>query len=350
MSNEVPEILKTWEWDPNHIIQADATIVSATQQDRQNLMFQIKESLTNGISSNFTVPWTVHQSSDGTTADATDNWDVAADLVWGTDSSDPNTSTRSWIVLHNSALGVYLTLDLTGTSTERGSEIDAWISSFAPNIDGTTTSRPTAGGAELQVADRTVSNWGAWEGNASNSSARAYILHVMMSDDGEETRVIINTSSTCTALWVIGKHQGPLVAPTHDWFICLTPKDRDGQSAPTVVNWNEDDNADFRWFAMKNDGGFVDARIRASRTDPGVDAWGDLYGNAANAYDGRRSIQEFVLESETAGWSMTMGRVADMWWGPILAGSNGKTWPDTREFIQAGEVLLPWDGSTIPIP
>jgi hypothetical protein len=348
VSNSVPNLRKTWEFDVNQIIPGDTTITNEVQLDKRQLLFQIKESLVNGTAANFSTPWTVQQSSNGdASAGASDFWAASSDIRWGTDAADPNTVARSWIVLHNAALGVYWLIDCThSTSGERGNEMDMWMATTAYNVDGTLTARPTAGGDELQLADRLTSAEGSWEGNSSSNIARTYVLHVMMSDDGEETRVIITYLGKCTAAWSIGKPVGALGSPTHDWYASVSPKLDNSTQVCTRFYWNESPTD--KWHSMKNDGGQVDAVIRASRSDQFSDEWSDGYGLVPGAFDGRWPLMEFVLESDTIGWQMTMGIVPDMYWGPINQ-PHAKTWPGARDFIQFGDTIWPWNGS-IPIP
>jgi hypothetical protein len=348
MSNEDPSLLKTWEFSLNTFIVGDSATVDNTLVSRQGLMFAIKSKMTGGTSS-FSVPWVVQQSSNGSVADASDNWATQSDVKWGNDSSGPSTVSRSWIVLHNAVLGVYLLLDCSqGSSSDRGSEIDAYVSPDVYNIDGTTTSRPTTSGTELQICDRLTSDNGSWEGNASSATARTYVMHAWMSSDGEETRIAVVYNGVCTALWVIGRITDPSVAPDHDFFVSLSPKGRNTTELPTITQWNTELTTNLKWFVQRNDNTIAGASILGASVDE--NGWKDSYGKAANAYDGRRSLQEFVLSSEESGWAMVIGKVPDMWWGPSQGGSTSKTWPDTREYIQMGDALLPWDGSTTPIP
>lgn len=84
-----PVALETW----NNI---HVTAVGANRELRnRDLLFKIKEALITGNGA-----WTVVRSSNGVTADDSDNWNADTDLVWAVAGS-----AHSWIVLEQAGMG-----------------------------------------------------------------------------------------------------------------------------------------------------------------------------------------------------------------------------------------------------
>ena len=149
--SRLPNVSKIWQFDVN----TAAAIGESTVVNNQKTFFAIKQAMI-GFSSN---PWTVLSSSDGTTADSTDNWLISTDLVW-------STGNHSWIVLTKPTTGSQLLLSLDRSNS------GTFIASWSPDglyTGGTISVDPTA------TDQVTISTFSSWNGTLASYSSWVHV-------------------------------------------------------------------------------------------------------------------------------------------------------------------------------
>lgn len=322
---------KTWQFDLNGYIPADNTLGGlGAHYDRRNLLFSIKESLTGFAST----PWTVVSSSDGTTASAADNWTDPDDLEW---RDDDTSNSFSWIVLRQAAISTTFELLIAceeDTLSNDGSQLAAWVAQ-AGFTGGSTTTRPTATD-ERQIRDST--NSGYW-GSGANSQSYDYRYHVMMSSDGECTRVLLFISGVNTGFWIFDKPQNPISAWTSPYLAVIQGSNN---STTEQCSYSQ----------------FYDSASTLTRfggTNLGLYMSGEGFGSAAvgeqvtvqNQLDGSFVANAVGLCSTDSTIAGRIGEVFDLWWG-LTVMSTGRYYPadGSMSYVQVHHMIFPWDGST----
>lgn len=182
---------KTWEFP---VVNQNLSTVSDLTAN-QDAQLQAKDAM---ISGSLTSPWTVIGSSDSVTAamDGVDRWSTLADVVF---DAPPNP--HSWIVLEqpgiqlpgwSNPLQVCLSCNggTFGTDYSRRSIIISPGDGFGVangGTDGSTTAEPTA-------TDQWAPFW-QQEFLSGSGAMTSMSIHVLVSDDGEVTRIIYGDHS-----------------------------------------------------------------------------------------------------------------------------------------------------------
>ncbi len=324
----LPTVVKTWQFNVNN------TEVSASELIwHQTLLYNLKTALI-GFASN---AWTVLHSSDGTTADATDRWASAANLIW-------STGNHSWIIIQNvDGVEVLIDLDYTSANVE-----DAYIyMSVAAGFTGTTSVsvRPTA---TDEVDIRTgidVNNWWA----AQTITVANNVWHMFHSTDGKNTMIVGYRSNVPHTFILIGAFQDP--AP--------------GQTSPYYGGWYTANNLSLDVTQLASMGlattprysSYHAGEFKMSCAGLGLHINGSVlgtsYGSVAEEIDGDLYFTDLVFFGVTSGWRGPKGKPPDVYWGQYQIASDGDTYPNnasTRQWVQFGAVVLPWTGdSTVPL-
>lgn len=198
---------KTWEAGTRNEL-----IVGASLNDcNKTLLLSLKNALTNPA---LTTPWVVRASSDSTAADLTDRWGTIGDLV-GSSSSN-----RSWVVLRQA--GILPTFDLCLALDGGGSPgIEARVLTMAVSPGGydlsavTPANRPpTLNGDEREILDGGTSAY--LIGNpVSPYTAK---LQVLVSDDGQVTRVFAAIANVVLLSWAFEVPRNPDPLWTNPWI------------------------------------------------------------------------------------------------------------------------------------
>jgi hypothetical protein len=310
----LPTLEKTWQYNINQSVSSTGT----AQGDMKKLILTIKNILI-GFS---TSPWTVVRSSNGTTVAESDLWTTIGDMVTNYDGSD-----HSWIVLQQTGVpgGPFqLCIDLDYYAMYQTS----WI--YSPNagfIGGTTTNRPTA-------TDQTVLvNIGNWTNDSGISSKR---LHVMMSADGQCTRIFTFTGGVIT----------------FSLFMETLADTSVGLSSKTVCTLSFSyTSIDFFNNAYWN-GRFGTTNYVAFTATESYKNGPIPIGNSGTTSDftGAYPITPLSAYSETEDCHGRVGRFVDFYMG-ASGTPNGSTYPLTpndKEFVQFSQFIMPWNG-TVPL-
>lgn len=321
---------KTWQFDLNNYAPSDSTLGGTNAFfDRRNMLLGIKDALTGFASS----PWTVVSSSDSSTASASDLWLDEGDLVW---RDDDTAGAFSWIVLRQAAISTTFELLITceeDSTANDGSQIGAWVAQ-AGFTGGTTTARPTATD-ERQLRDSTANHWGS----GANGLSYDFRYHVMMSADGECTRVLIFIAGVNTGFWLFDKPKNPVAAWTTPYF--------------AFIRGNNDSTTNQANYAILYDSAQGNTKISGQNVSLYLS--GEGFGSAAvgeqitvqNQLDGSFSANGVGLCSTDSIAAGRIGEVFDLWWGLTVV-PTGRYYPadGSMNYVQVHHLIFPWDGST----
>jgi hypothetical protein len=332
----LPATEKTWQFNVNQLIPSAGTMAL----DRRALMYAIKAALVGFAGT----PWIVTGSSNGAGAgamDGVDRWASEANVIWNSAGSN-----HSWIVLKQTGMdaGFELLIDCNGTSSQQHYATIKWaISGFT---GGNATTAPTAS------ASVTAINTTYWA--TDNSNVADTVLHVMMSDDGECTRLIATTYgySYPTFVWFFERIKGPSAG----WatpFIVYIPSPTTGSS-----KWRTDFVGGTARFAAKH--GAIDMALFATSEGYLNDFYYGLAGTdrnlvkKPNQLSGEWSLFPMGVVSETTNAKGHHGSLYDAYACPrFFTGGGGNSicclvsFPNDSSYawVAMDQLLVPWDGT-----
>jgi hypothetical protein len=307
----LPTLEKTWQFNVNQV-----TATSGVHEtDVDTMILKLKNSLIGFAST----PWTVVSSSNGVTFGASDFWSTIADLVHA------NSGAHSWIVLKQTGCGgqgnFQICLDLLSSS------VNTYNIAFSLNagfIGGSVSARPTA-------SDESVNTGAAFAANIPEQN----VLHVMQTSDGTSTRVIVASSGVVRCTWFIETQADCLASPNSAAFYVSSGVLTTVLTASAAFNGR---NASLAYQA------YLTGEMAANTLICNLNA------GAQNQFVNAYQLCPIGLYSNTATKLGRVGRLVDLWWGSsaIALGSTYPLTGDTREFVQFGAVVYPWNGS-IPV-
>ena len=315
----LPTLIKSYQIDPNLIVpsQNDLTFYQA-------ILLALKNSLT-GFALN---PWTVVASSDGTTADASDNWTVAGDVIW-------SAGAHAWIVLQRTD-GAQMLLDCNYNSTQP----EFMSIRFSPGglFSGfaSTSTAPTATDGEDMMSGDTIRWWG---GQNSNPVTSRSVFHVWHSTDGLVTRIVNFIAGDVLTFVTIATlkdaspgHTDPIA---YGWYA--------GTSERLSVPNLEDVGAAYTTHAG------VKHRLHA--TGEGMSNLNLLEhvatGGTVDDITGELLLTDKKYAALTVGARGVRGGAFDLWWGSYQFAVSGDTFPNNpaaREIVMCGVLAFPWTG------
>lgn len=325
----LPSLQKSWQFDTNNSYTAAASVKTSYEQ----LLYAIKVVLTSFP----TNPWTVVASSNTTVANTSDNWTSASSVVFGSGASN-----RSWIVLKQTGISSNFQLALIANNGVLGATGEYGMFQISPSAGFTgltsTSVNPTATDQyKIQVNDY----WTFF----SPGAAFGFTIHGMQSTDGSCTRLVWCTGGQSNGGLIIDTMQSPvtgLVTPV----AAFCPSN----THPTATNiWGNATMVASNVNLRKTTGpttvasGFV--TMHAGGTYVGAYSSGTI-NQISNEYP----LMPMGVYSQQSGSYGFHGFIVDMWNGTTnVAATNGSTYPDdsTRQFVQFGNTVLPWDGSVV---
>lgn len=326
----LPTVEKTWQYNVN---QVDAPGASALENS-QKLMYRIKTTLT-GFATN---PWVVLASSNGTVANSSDNWASFNDILFRNGAG-----TRSWIVLKQTGIAsnfqIMISCAASTGPTGRYAQIVASPSAGFTGL-ASTSADPTATdqyvvNSPSNAADR---RWFDVQGAAFQS-----VVHGMQSSDGEKTRIIVGINANSRAMWLFDKLSNPVTGMTNP-SICMVLANAAG-SGTTLTHANLSST-------IGGVGSDVSTIMTYFLTSEGFSAAGlvtAFFNTNPNQISSEWPITSVGAASTTTGKTGRHGRMGDLWFGSSSGTiTDGSTYPSgvSRQFVQFGVVVLPWDGST----
>lgn len=328
----------------------------ATDLDhRARILFEIKQSMTvnatgwtdsTGASVSPTAAWNVVASSDSITADGSDRWPNIGSLVWGTDPA-----AHSWIVLeHPNLFGAGLPGQICfdcsqSAAAQRSAALGVFVSRQGFNVGApVVTTRPTAPD-ELQILPTNGTTVTApWQGPATNDAAhQTGRLHFMMSDDARYVRWFIARSGVCIGMGdmfpvpdydIATEWNRPRMTMVYSFDADLERLTWDNARADTTFVYRGSDGV-IGDFLANHECPQSTGADTASVNQPAI-TFNNAYGLRAIGLAGQPPL------------SGAFAGVPDQWWGNALV--RNQTFPSdaSRQFVQFGDRLTPWDRS-IPL-
>lgn len=286
-------------------------------------------------------PWTVVGSSNGVAAamDGVNRWAADSDLVWAASGV-----ARSWIVLQQTGITtkfqLLIALESVGATKTRATVVISPRNGFGVvngGTDGSITARPTAVDA---ITLGSNADWGI-----GTNVTTAQRFHVLMSDDGADTKVLFTRANTLAGMWSFA------VPSANEPTIWLEPSvsmfDANSQPIPS----NDYITRPALMSTSKFFGRIMDvtgcsflstAESVASGAIPDVQV---IRNDATH----RWPITDIGLYSTSSNDVGHHGRHIDMGWS-VAALLNGVKFPDAvaGEWVRIGAFTLPW-AAGVPI-
>lgn len=197
---------KTWQFDVNITL---AALASAPNEAAQMIV-----RLKNGLVGFAQSPWAMHYSCDSVVAGSDgDGIDRITDHLtdWVLATADTGTI-RSWFVLRNAVTSMEVLFEARVSATNNGRAFRWVVSPAAGFTGGTTTQRPTATDERVVLAG--AANEVVGLGGSSNTTSRAYRLHIWHSNDGEFTMWAICHNGNMTGWGFLGIPENPVTGWT----------------------------------------------------------------------------------------------------------------------------------------
>lgn len=317
----------TWQYAVNMTASAGS---EGLFTHRQNL-FNIKSAMISFASS----PWTVVSSSNGTTTSAGDNWTNTGSINWS------NGGPRSWITFKQTGLSstFQLLFVCSGDGYSDNGRLTVVVSEGAGFTGGNNTARPTATDENILVGPG--SGGFPFATNAGQGAFQA-VTHVQQSTDGSATRIFFMHNGFCPSWMNFQKASDTPAA----W------------SAPNVYSARTTGNGGVTEITYTNyySNPYTAARITGTNlglymsTESIVDNAIGEYFIVRNELDNSFPMTPIgLVNTINVGKRGRHGRLKDVWFGQISAppAYTGTTYPEdgSRQFIQIGHMIFPWNGS-----
>lgn len=334
----LPTLSKTWQYGVNQWINYGPFSYPG---ECSMLLLNLKNTLT-GFASN---PWSVVASSNYQTAGSGDNWSTPSNV-----RHENEGSAHSWIVLNQPAISANFQM-LFNVVRNSGGNLACVYTYFSesggfwpsPASGGTILNRPTA---TDEVHSWAHPNTGQpqWTAHQSLSDNPGW-LHVQQSSDGKVTRWWLYINGTCTLFVNVEAPRDPASAWTTPWICTLCTDEYSGTNyyppgygilndlnELTILRGSGGGNA----WAYYTSEGCVSAALGQYQVSPA-----DLDSNSYPMFP-------IGLFSDTPGARGRIGALNDMWWASTFTG-DGDYYPAdlTRQFVQVGNLILPWNGSAM---
>ena len=324
----LPVLSKTWQFSVNNVVtwQVDASTTL------KKLIFQFKAILL----ALPLAPWVVVSSSDSSTAGASDKWLTYANCVAGSGSGNA----RAWIVLRNSVTNVQLLMDMNGNGNspnplESGM---TWVMSPAAGFTGgSTTARPTATDEILITAVTGNGNNAGFFLYYNSSTPQQVVLNVMQSTDGQCLRWIMFANGLSRHFGILDFLAEAVSGFTNPVFMNVSST---GGVEPGYGNTLNTTTTLFRKGATVYGGNWTAEGIRSQNMPE------NSISIVPNEYDGTWPMYPAGFMGSTTNTRGRLGRFYDIWFGASVLG-EGFCYPNdgTRQFLQVGGVIVPWNGS-----
>jgi len=320
----LPVLEKTYIFDVNNTISVGASSVGYGE-----LLFQWKTFFITGSNA-----WTVVLSSDASTAGASDLWVNAAAC---TTHADPG-GAHSWIVLQNDAIstGFQMLVNLSDTGGGGNTIMDTFISEAAGFTGGTTTNRPTATDEVFSDLDSDGQQWV----DGLDLTINPAQFHMARSTDGEIWRFWAFVAGNETSLMSLEKPKAAVSGWTVPW-VCVFPS-RYSFGSDATSSYGSLNDLKANTFTRANS---VDTRLFCTSEGAISSMLGQLQTSGADLDSGFFPFFPIGLFSDAAGSRGRLGALTDIWWGSTSP-ATGDHYPGdaSRQFVQVGDLILPWDG------
>jgi hypothetical protein len=310
----------------------------------------------NVLGNNWTTPWVMQHSQNKLTGDTGVRDDEVDRIGTYLDVGSVETTNYGYWVIKNTVTGTewaWVGESSSNSLNARSMVRGTTFPNYFDEGDGGTESRPT--GNSVTNVDGVRSAHREFHSSSSDwfmgdQGGEAVKLHVMMSSDGEHTRVIGCGQGTLPLFWF----DETVAEPHPDWI--------SGGNSTITSMFGTGSFSNRATYATYNDGAnVVGSTLPATGISNSLDHHApDLFISAegyvsaaigqnitvANELTGAFSMFPMGLVSPELGHRARLGRLKDMWWCPN--GMNaGQTLPaDTsRQFLVLEEIVIPWNGS-----
>lgn len=326
----LPTLEKTWQFNVNQIVGG------VYPNNHSDAIYRLKQSLITFASN----PWTVwgsayrHITNPGdynysNGPGGVDYWTSYQRCHWTN-----GTGNHSWIVLQQSGLGtnVAICIDCNYGVTGDINYINLIIFPTGVGTPGTNSSRPTA-------TDEVVwtGNYGQWGGGYQLLGYGR--LHAMQSTDGECTRIIFTQNNYANGFWLFDKPKDPISLWTPPVVGVLIGGGSTDEPSYGHLNHNS-------YYCKSRLGSQTQGFYMLAEGCIG-DSIGEMM-----AFPDDDSAEWPFIQIQLATIDMPhrgtfKGSIRDLWWGPSV-GTIGTCYPDdtSKQFVQFGSLIFPWDGST----
>lgn len=275
--------------------------------------------------------FTVLGSSDSVAGgiDGVDRWDADSDLVWAADASP-----HSWMLLRKTTLqsNHQVLLSCEGASAS-GALLTVRVSPSAGFSGGSNTTNPTAADAITLLSNA------AWDGGQTAANL-PFVYHVMTSSDGQCNRIVIFKNNVEVAFVLLDRPKMP----------------RTGWTNPSISAWASIatdqtalDYADFFGATARIQARYPAGNAAATLTAEGFNGQllGETFG-VANEIDSEWDLAPVAFACTVVGSRGRNGAVFDLWCASNV-NANGTGYPGdaSRQFMQMGDFVFRWNGSTL---
>jgi len=310
----LPALEKTWG-------SSNMILNSTNATDSGNLWRKLKDTLI-AISPGWTLAGSGGAGAGGGGGmDAVDRW-----------TSDP--VVNNWVVLQNNAIATGFQLLIRPQNTAFGwyNGINIAVSPGGLYVGGGQTTTPTATD-EVQLT-----TWGSNTFYRNGTAAYTARLNVWMSSDGECTRIVFCETGATRGFMLFDKVKNPVSGWTIPWVGAVAQMADDAARVPEYTDLNDVStlcksyaNATempLFWTSEAWVAGMMGERLTAGN---------DLDSNGF-------PLSAIGLASETVGVRGRHGELFDIWWGSNIVADGGH-YPGLtpRQFVQVGDIVLPWD-------
>lgn len=329
----LPTVQKTYQFNINQATSGtNFGGATAFHQEYEDTLLAIKNSMKGFALS----PWTVVGSSDSTTAgmDAVDRWTDHTKLVWN------NAGVRSWIVLKQTGIvsaGSGFQICIHCNPLSGGGFADTNISIIASAsagfTGGSTSARPTA-------TDEYQFFSGAWlfESNAPQTGSGPYRIHVMQSTDGSVTRALVYRAGALNSFWSFEAPSASNLTSgwTNPYVAFVGGLGGIGNPGLYAALYNtaragirvNGFNAAAYWTCESFNGGILGAKL-----------------NFAQDIDSSFIMAPIGIATTQSGARGRWGILNDIWWGTnALPEATNFPSDASRQFVQFGNLIIPWNG------
>lgn len=335
---------RTWRFALNEFYPHDSTTVGGTEDaydSKKRVMLFIINSLI-GLGAN---PWTVVASVgaiSGYNASG-NNWTSIAELRWVT-----ATTARPWIQLRNTALGIDMVIDLNGPAGLRGSRCDIYVANNTVAIafaGGGINSRPSTADELFCLAASDGTGFGNWGVGAAGSNVRDFVVHVLQSDDGLSSRVLIQFNHQLRGLWMMDALDDTPAGVTNPWVVSFKSED----AIDTPNTGFESAYLDDPFMVVGDNSHNRQLVYMVTEGADGTDSLATFeLGLHLNSYDETVAFSDVGIASDSGSIVGYWGTVTDSWIGPRGdgVGDTGRLY-GSREWVQFGDRIFPWDGASL---
>jgi hypothetical protein len=320
----LPTLVKTWQF----LVNQTTTATGTSDGDCRAVMWNLKNSLVM-TTGGFSTPWTVVASSDGAGNIApVSGSPTVTDLWTGPTKITEGSTNHSWIVLKQAAISsnYQICIDFNNSSTLRYMTL-LWSPSVG-FTGGTAGARPTASDSITLISNN------QWLGGFTTS--QQYQLHVMMSSDGQCTRIAGYSQSALQMLWMFDRPNNAVSGWT-------TPAVAMALQFAGWASYSE-------LWSTANVYGHVSGPMTMFMTTEAYNGapLGQKWSGAPNDLDGNSPLTPIGLASETALMRGRHGTLYDMWFGNYTY-LEGDTYPNSsaNQFVTFTNTVHPWNGSTV---